>query len=64
MRKLNLKRYGVVNGEILWISADRLVKITFKYGLFKRKMAEIFHYTEILNFDEIYLDSKFNLMVI
>jgi hypothetical protein len=52
---LNLKRYGWVNGEILW-SHNHLIKITFKQGFFKRRVTEVFHIKEIMNFNDIFID--------
>lgn len=63
MIKLNLNRYGYVEGEILWMS-ENFVKITFRTykGIYpfriKKEHTEIFHISEIFNFNELYQDSN------
>lgn len=54
---LNLSRYGWVDGQILW-SHDKFFKISFKQGFFKRRVTEVFHIKEILNFNEIFIDKN------
>lgn len=61
--KLNLNRYGLVKGEILWVSG-KLFKITFKHGLFKKNITEIFHHSEILNFNDIYVNTDIDIKVV
>jgi hypothetical protein len=61
--ELNLYRYGLVKGEILW-TTGKLFKITFKPGLFKKKITEIFHHSEILNFNEIYVNTDIDIKVV
>lgn len=54
---LNLKGHGWVKGEILW-SHEHLFKITFLKGFFKKRVTEVFHFREILNFNEIYINKN------
>ncbi len=69
MVKLNLNRYGQVDGEILWIS-NKLVKISFnkKIGFFpftfKKSYTEIFHISEIHNFNEAYQDLNTKIKIV
>ena len=57
MIDIEIKKIGTVKGNILWM-CDKFVKITYsKYIIFpikSRKKTEIFHMSEVLNFDEIY----------
>lgn len=57
MIDIKLKKIGTVKGNILWM-CDKFVKITYsKYIIFPfmtKKKTEIFHMSEVLNFDEIY----------
>lgn len=53
--KLNLKECGLVYAEILW-NEGKLFKIKFKHDINDiQYKTEIFHYTEILNFNEIFI---------
>jgi hypothetical protein len=69
MVKLHLNRYGHVDGEILWIS-DKFVKIAFnkKIGIFPfiftKSYTEIFHISEILNFNEVYQGLKSPIKIV
>jgi len=63
MVNIEIKKVGKVKGEILWMS-DKFVKITFKTYkgiwpfLIKKEHTEIFHISEIFNFNELYQDSN------
>ena len=69
MIKLNLNRYGYVEGEILWMS-DKFAKVAFKkkVGIFpfyiKKEYTELFHISEILNFNELYQDSNTKIKIV
>jgi hypothetical protein len=66
--KLHLNRYGYVDGEILWM-IDKFIKINFnkKIGIFPfiytKNYTEIFHVSEILNFNEVYRDSNTKIKI-
>ena len=55
--KLNLKGWGLVHSEVLWIEGP-LYKIRFvpDDNIFCEVKTEIFHVTEILNINEIFID--------
>lgn len=55
--KLNLKGWGLVHAEVLWIEGP-LYKIRFvpDDNIFCEVKTEIFHVTEILNINEIFID--------
>jgi hypothetical protein len=55
--KLNLKGWGLVHAEVLWIEGP-LYKIRFvpDDNIFCEVKIEIFHVTEILNINEIFID--------
>ncbi len=57
--QLNLKGWGFVDAEILW-NEGKLFKISF-FHMTERK-TNIFHFTEILNFNEIYIDKNFKII--
>ena len=63
MTKIHLNRYGYVEGEILWMS-DKFAKIEFKKKIgffpfiFTKSYTELFHISEILNFNELYQDTN------
>lgn len=69
MVKLHLNRHGYVDGEILWIS-DKFVKIDFnkKIGIFPfiytKSYTEIFHISEIHNFNEVYQNLKSPIKIV
>ena len=53
--QLDLKRYGLVDAEILW-NKDYLYKILFKYE--GKEIAEVFDYTEILNLKDLFIQNN------
>ena len=64
MANINLSEIGTVTGEILWVSG-RLVKIKYKkpHWLFSKTHVEVFHMTEVLNFNEIYNNNNIKILV-
>ena len=69
MIRLNLNRYGYVEGEIIWMS-DKFAKIAFKkqFGIFpftiNKEYVELFHISEISNFHELYQDSNTKIKIV
>ena len=69
MIKLNLNRYGYVEGEIIWMS-DKFAKIAFKkkVGIYpftiNKEYVELFHISEIFNFHELYQDSNTKIKIV
>jgi hypothetical protein len=59
--KLDLLGWGPVDAEILWIEG-KLLKIKFKIkrGIYPftwtKTRTKVFHYNEILNFNDIFID--------
>ena len=64
--KLNLLGWGLVESEIIWVEG-RLLKIKFqtKTGfypfIFTKYRTEIFHFNEILNYNEIFIDKNLKI---
>jgi len=60
--KLNLKGWGFVHAEILWIEGP-LFKIKFipENNLLADMRTEVFHITEILNINEIFIDGNLKI---
>lgn len=59
--KLKLKHYGKVNAKILWIDGPYL-KLVFRCGFLKlKRVSEVFHHTEILNYKEVYVDKNLKI---
>lgn len=55
--KLNLKGWGLVHADVLWIEGP-LYKIRFvpEDNLLANMRTEVFHVTEILNINDIFID--------
>ena len=60
--KLNLKGWGLVHAEVLWIEGP-LYKIRFvpDDNIFCDVKTEIFHVKEILNINEIFIDKNLKI---
>lgn len=60
--KLNLKGWGLVFAEILWIEGS-LYKIKFvpDNNIFCEVKTEVFHVKEILNINEIFIDKNLKI---
>lgn len=56
--KLDLLGWGLVDAEILWIEG-RLLKIKFIHMTESR--TEIFHFNEIRNYSEIFIDKHLKI---
>jgi hypothetical protein len=56
--KLNLDGWGLVDAEIIW-NEGPLFKIKFIH--FTECRREVFHYKEILNFNEIFIDKNLKI---
>jgi len=57
--KLNLKGWGLVDAEILW-NEGKLFKIKFIHLTTSER--EIFHVTEILNYNEIFITKDLKII--
>ena len=60
--KLNLKGWGLVYAEVLWIEGP-LYKIRFvpEDNLLANIRAEVFHVTEILNINDVFIDKNLKI---
>lgn len=64
--KLDLLGWGPVESEVLWIEG-RCLKIKFKTKvgiypfIFTKTRTEIFHFNEILNYAEIFIDKRLKI---
>jgi hypothetical protein len=61
--KLNLKGWGLVSSEILWIEGN-LYKIRFipDEKIFCTPKTEVFHVKEILNIKDIFIDKNLKII--
>ena len=62
--KLNLKGWGLVHAEVLWIEGP-LYKIRFvpEDTLLADVRTEVFHVTEILNINDIFIDKNLSIKI-
>ena len=58
---LDLRGYGHVEAKIIWIEG-KLLKIKFLHNGVAR--TEIFHFNEILNYNEIFIDKELNIKLL
>lgn len=59
--KLNLEGYGYVDAKIIWIEG-LFYKISFNDDATGNVVREIFKHTEILNLNEVYIDSTLTII--
>jgi hypothetical protein len=56
--KLKIKGWGEIDAEIIWVEGH-LLKISFFNE--NKRIREVFHYSEIENFNDIYIDKDLKI---